>query len=85
MSAELTDRGIRVNVLSPGPTDTALLGAADLPQDTIQQMKQEIMSVPAGRIASSNELAYAALFLASDRSRYMLGSELVVDGGLTQL
>jgi len=86
MSSELLDRGVRVNVLSPGPTETAVFSPKDVPADKLEQMKKQITeSLPVKRIADPEELAQAALFLASDESAFMLGSELVMDGGLTQL
>lgn len=86
MSAELADRGIRVNVLSPGPTDTAVLSGEGLPEEASRKMREAILAdIPAGRIADPEELARAALFLAGEGSSYMYGSELSVDDGLVQL
>ncbi|TPW27736.1 glucose 1-dehydrogenase [Pararhizobium mangrovi] len=86
MSGELVDRGVRVNVLSPGPTETDVFSPDDIPQEKLGEMKQGVIaSLPVGRIAEPDEIARAALFLASDDSSFMLGSELAVDGGLTQL
>lgn len=79
-TAELAPRGIRVNVLSPGPTETAML--ADVSDD----IRAMILSrVPLGRLARPDEVASAALFLASDESSYMAGSDLHVDGGMAQV
>lgn len=86
MSAELLDRQVRVNVLSPGPTETAVFSPSNVPADKLQQMKKQVIdSIPVKRIAEPDELAQAVVFLASDESMFMLGSELVMDGGLTQL
>ncbi len=86
MSAELLDRKIRVNVLSPGPTETEVFSPKDVPQEKLEQMKRQITeALPVKRIADPSEVAQAALFLAGEGSSFMLGSELVVDGGLTQL
>ncbi len=86
MSAELLDRQVRVNVLSPGPTETAVFSPDDVPKEKLDQMKQQVIqSLPVNRIAEPEELARGALFLASADSSFMLGSELVMDGGLTQL
>ena len=86
MSAELLDRQVRVNALSPGPTETAVFSPQDVDTKKLEQMKKTVIdSIPVKRIADPNEIAQAALFLASDESSFMLGSELVVDGGLTQL
>ena len=86
MSAELRDREVRVNVLSPGPTDTDVFSPDDVPAEKLEQMKKQVIeSLPAKRVADPAEIAQAALFLACDDSSFMLGSELVIDGGLTQL
>lgn len=86
MSAELLDRKIRVNVLTPGPTETAVLSPKDVDAEKLEQMKKGVIeSIPLKRIAEPDEIAHAVLFLASDESSFMLGSELVLDGGLTQL
>lgn len=79
-TAELAPRGIRVNVLSPGPTDTAK--TAELDDD----VRRAILSrVPVGRIAQTDEIARAALFLASDESAFMAGADLQIDGGMAQI
>lgn len=86
LAAELKDRGIRVNAVSPGPTETPIYSKLGLPADQLSGLAAGIMSqVPAGRFARAEEIAGAVAFLASDDSRYMLGAELVVDGGWSQL
>lgn len=86
MSAELVGRGIRVNVLSPGPTDTPILGKRGLTPEKTKAMNEQIMNmVPMRRMANADELAKVALFLASDDSSFMLGSEVAADGGMAQL
>ncbi len=77
---ELKDRRIRSNVLSPGPTDTPILEGQ--PADIITKM---IASIPMGRIGEADEIAKAALFLASDDSSFVTGIELFVDGGRAQI
>jgi NAD(P)-dependent dehydrogenase (short-subunit alcohol dehydrogenase family) len=77
---ELKDRHIRANVVSPGPVDTPIM--APLPADAIAQI---VSSVPMGRIGKSEEIAKAALFLASEDSSFITGAELFVDGGLAQV
>lgn len=79
-TAELAPRGIRVNVLSPGPTETPML--ADV-SDDIRAMI--LARVPLGRLARPQEIAAAALFLLSEQSSYMAGSDLQVDGGMAQV
>ncbi|USU04216.1 SDR family oxidoreductase [Sphingomonadaceae bacterium OTU29LAMAA1] len=77
---ELAPRGIRVNVVAPGPTDTAMIAAAsDEVRSTLTQM------IPLGRMGRPEEVASAALFLASDESSFVTGIELPVDGGMAQI
>ncbi len=86
LSAELVGRGIRVNVVSPGPIETPIFGKFDIPEEELQKMAQGILSqVPMKRMGSAEEIAEAVLFLSSSASSYVLGAELVVDGGMTQL
>ncbi|MBX9267921.1 SDR family oxidoreductase [Chromobacterium violaceum] len=83
LSAEWLDRGIRVNGLSPGPTHTPAFGKLGMPEDELPALRDRIRKlVPLGRLGRPEELAKAAVFLASDESSYMLGSELLVDGGV---
>jgi NAD(P)-dependent dehydrogenase (short-subunit alcohol dehydrogenase family) len=79
-TVELKDRRIRSNVLSPGPISTPLSAAQ--PQDTIKRMTS---TVPMGRMGEPDEVAKAALFLASDDSSFITGIELFVDGGRAQI
>lgn len=79
-TAELAPRGIRVNVLSPGPTETHMM--AGVPDDV---RKIILGRVPLGRFARPEEIAGAALFLVSDESAYMAGSDLQIDGGMAQV
>lgn len=72
--------GIRVNALSPGPLRTELLMRL---LDTEEKQQRRLVHVPMGRFGEADELASAALFLASDDSSYMTGANLQVDGGLT--
>jgi len=76
-SVELKSRRIRVNVLSPGPINTAVLKKA--PKAAIDGL---LAGVPFGRIGQPEEIAAAALFLASDDSKFVTGVELNVDGGM---
>jgi len=75
---ELAPRGIRVNTLSPGPTDTPMLDKAS---DEVKTAMGN--QIPFQRLGRPDEIADAALFLASDESRYVGGAELVIDGGMT--
>ncbi len=72
--------GIRVNSLSPGPLQTEMLMSF---LDTEEKRQRRLVHVPMGRFGQATEMANAALFLASDESSYMTGSNLLVDGGLT--
>lgn len=77
---ELAPKGIRVNVVSPGPTDTAMMAAASKEiRDALSSM------IPLGRMGRPDEVAAAVLFLASDESSFTTGAELVVDGGMAQV
>ncbi|MDF2432961.1 MAG: hypothetical protein JWP44_2592 [Mucilaginibacter sp.] len=83
LSAELLDRQIRVNVLSPGPIDTPILERGGGSQAEIDSVKAYLTSlVPVKRLGTSEEIAEGFLYLASDDSKYMLGGELLLDGGL---
>ncbi|WCN07533.1 SDR family oxidoreductase [Marinomonas mediterranea] len=83
LSGELKHLGIRVNSLSPGPTETDAFDKFGLPQKEKEALKEQVRQlVPLGRMGRTEELAKAAVFLASDESSYMLGSELLVDGGV---
>ncbi len=86
LSAELVARGIRVNGLSPGPTETPALDKLGLSPEQQSAMQEQIRQlVPIGRMGTPWELAKAAVFLASDESRFVVGTELLVDGGVANL
>lgn len=85
-AAELVGRGVRVNVLSPGPTETPIWERTGAPSDLVEAAQRRLAkSIPAGRLGTPEEIARAALFLASDDSSFMLGAEIILDGGATQL
>jgi NAD(P)-dependent dehydrogenase (short-subunit alcohol dehydrogenase family) len=85
-SAELVGRRIRVNAISPGPVATPIFGRMGMSEEQARGLEAQMASqVPLGRIAEPAEIAGAVLFLASSESSYVVGAELVVDGGLTQL
>jgi len=87
LSAELLPRRIRVNVLSPGMTDTPIITREGGPPGvTPEEIAATITkTIPLRRRGTPEEMAKAMLFLASDDSAYCVGSELLADGGLTQL
>jgi len=81
---ELRGRRIRVNVLSPGPTDTEILGKLGVTEEQRGPFLEHMANtIPAGRLATAEELASAALFLASESSHFVNGIELNVDGGMS--
>lgn len=85
-AAELTDRGIRVNAVVPGPTETpGLSGLAPDPAQAPGLLTMLAGNVPLGRLGRPEEIANAVLFLASDQSSFVTGTELFVDGGEVQL
>lgn len=77
---ELKDRKIRANVISPGTIDTPIL--APMPKQAIAQI---VAGIPMGRMGEPDEIARAAVFLASDDSSFVTGIELFVDGGTAQV
>jgi len=83
---ELRARGIRVNVLSPGPTDTEILGKLGVSAEQRPAFEAQMAAaIPLGRLGRPEELASAALFLASDMSSFVTGVNLRVDGGMALL
>ena len=85
-SADLLSRKIRVNTLSPGPIDTPVFGTVTNNSDEAKAMAAAMGDfTPVKRIGSPDEIAAAALFLASDESAFMLGAEILLDGGLRDL
>ena len=85
-SAELLPRGIRVNALSPGPIETPIFGRMGLPEEAMDGIAAKMTEmIPIKRFGKPEEMAKAALFLASSDSSYVVGSELVADGGMSQL
>ncbi len=84
-SREFLDRKIHVNTISPGFIDTPLIGRHRSPDELQAFLDKAAATVPVGRIGEAEDIAAAALFLARKDSRYMLGAELVVDGGMSQI
>jgi NAD(P)-dependent dehydrogenase (short-subunit alcohol dehydrogenase family) len=84
-AAELGPQGVRVNALCPGAIETPLWGKLGLPEAALREAGAAITAqIPLGRWGRAEEVARAALFLASSESSYLTGTELAVDGGLRQ-
>jgi NAD(P)-dependent dehydrogenase (short-subunit alcohol dehydrogenase family) len=87
LSVELIESGVRVNAISPGPIDTPGFGRwGDVPKEIVEGARADFTRrVPIKRFGTGDEVARAALFLATADSSYVVGAELIVDGGFTQL
>jgi NAD(P)-dependent dehydrogenase (short-subunit alcohol dehydrogenase family) len=85
-AAELVDRKIRVNVVSPGPIETPILEKGGMPKAALDSFAETIKSrIPMKRFGTPEEVGHAVLFLASDEASYITGVELNVDGGGGQI
>jgi NAD(P)-dependent dehydrogenase (short-subunit alcohol dehydrogenase family) len=85
-AAELADRGIRVNTLIPGTTETPGLVALAPDSSAAEALLKDLaQGIPLGRPARPEEIAHGAVFLASEQSSFMTGGELVIDGGSEQV
>ncbi len=86
LAAELSPRGIRVNVVSPGLIETPLVGKLGLSQDEIDAFAEQVVNqTPLGRPGKPGEIASTVAFLASDDASYFTGADLVADGGMIQV
>jgi NAD(P)-dependent dehydrogenase (short-subunit alcohol dehydrogenase family) len=86
LSSELKARGVRVNVISPGLIETPIYGKLGMTPEAVQEWAGSLLAkVPAGRFGQGDEIAKAALFLASDDSSYVIGENLLVDGGMATI
>jgi NAD(P)-dependent dehydrogenase (short-subunit alcohol dehydrogenase family) len=86
LSSELLPRKIRVNAISPGPVTTPILNKTGLTEEQVDNVKAGIQSkVPLGRFGDAAEIAKVATFFASDDSTFVLGAELIADGGMITL
>lgn len=86
LSGELIARGIRVNAVSPGPIATPLYSKLGFSESQLKQVSTSIQGqVPLGRFGTPSEIAAAVVFLASDESAYTVGSELLIDGGMSNI
>jgi NAD(P)-dependent dehydrogenase (short-subunit alcohol dehydrogenase family) len=85
-SAELLPRGIRVNVITPGPVDTNVFATVTSTQEEADAFKASMAEfTPIKRVGKPEEIAAAALYLSSPESAFMIGAELLIDGGLRTL
>jgi NAD(P)-dependent dehydrogenase (short-subunit alcohol dehydrogenase family) len=85
-TTDLRRRKIRVNTISPGPIETLIFHKAGLTREQVDEAKEGLVAaVPLGRMGRPDEVAKAAVFLASDDSSYVTGIELFVDGGFAQV
>jgi len=85
-AAELLPRGIRVNAISPGATYTPIFGRLGLaPEQLDAAAKGLLKMVPAGRFATAGDIAAGVAYLGSGDASYVIGAELTIDGGLSQL
>jgi NAD(P)-dependent dehydrogenase (short-subunit alcohol dehydrogenase family) len=86
LSGELVSRGIRVNVVSPGPISTPLYGKLGFSETDLKNVAASIQGqVPAGRFGNASEIAKAVVFFASGEAAFTVGSELLIDGGMSNI
>lgn len=86
LSAELLPRGIRVNVVSPGPVTTPIYGKLGLDAEALKATAAQIQGqVPLGRFGTPEEIASTVLHLAAPESAFIIGTEIIADGGMSQL
>ena len=85
-SSEFVSRGVRVNVVSPGSTITPAWNRSKKDPAAFEATMRQVGSdIPIGRVGMPEEIAGVVLFLASDESSFMLGAEITVDGGATEM
>lgn len=86
LSAELVGRVIRVNAISPGPSETPIYTRMGVSEEDQAEAEKALLSrIPLARMGQPSEIAKSVLFLASNESSFMVGAEMVVDGGMSQL
>jgi NAD(P)-dependent dehydrogenase (short-subunit alcohol dehydrogenase family) len=86
LSAELLSRGVRVNVISPGPVETPIFRHLGVPAEQLPDIAASILAqIPLKRFGTPDEIASAVLYLSSAESAFIVGTELVIDGGMSQL
>ena len=86
LSAELLSRGIRVNAVSPGPVSTPIFGRIGMSDEQLEAFAEDVKGqVPMGRFGEPEEIAKTVAFLASSDASFIVGTEIVADGGMSQL
>ncbi|MBD0333629.1 MAG: SDR family oxidoreductase, partial [Chitinophagaceae bacterium] len=86
ISFELAPKGIRVNAVCPGPTETPIFGKVGLPQEALQQMAGAIQNkIPVKRFGAPSDIAKLISFISSDAASFITGSEYVIDGGISSV
>lgn len=86
LSAELLPRGVRVNVVSPGPVQTPIYGKLGLDAQTLEATAAQIQSqIPLGRFGTPEEIASTVVHLSASESAFIVGTEIIADGGMSQL
>lgn len=86
LSAELVPRGVRVNVVSPGPVTTPIYGKLGLDAQALEATAAHLQTrIPIGRFGTPHEIASTVLHLAAPESAFIVGTEIIVDGGMSQL
>jgi NAD(P)-dependent dehydrogenase (short-subunit alcohol dehydrogenase family) len=82
LAMELADRNVRVNIISPGPISTPIYSKLGMTEDALKEFAAEVQAkIPLKRFGEAHDIARAALFLASNESSFITGSEILVDGG----
>ena len=85
-SAELLPRGVRVNALSPGATETPFFDKVGLSKEELEEFRKVVRErIPMNRFGTARDMAKAAVFLASDESSFMAGTEVTLDGGYAEI
>lgn len=86
LSAEFAGRGVRVNTISPGMIETPIYGKLGMSEDAVSEWAGQLLKqVPAARLGQAEEVAKAVLYMAGDDATYMVGENLLLDGGMASI